>query len=136
MPLLFFEMLTRLFPGDRDLGYEAFNHKMYENFQNVFLEFQSVLKFLQEFTNEKSEKVDEFDDAFEFMRFLKKKDPSLYQNVVREVLQAYLKSEKHEDHSFGRPYVQGRARFLPEINYDLLEPVIERGQIWRKDGLG
>jgi|SaaInlStandDraft_1057018.scaffolds.fasta_scaffold87711_2 hypothetical protein len=128
-----FDVLAKLLPGDEDLGCCAFDEVMYTRFRRSVSDFDLLANSFEEFAYLNMDKSDNLSQAIGFIKFLKKRNQSLYQEVLSLSLEIYLKSNTHNGRMLERPYDAKKPRSLPEINYDLLEPVLERGEIWRKD---
>jgi hypothetical protein len=133
-PIDIFDFLEKLFPGDRSFGYQGFDHEMYIKLEERFPELNLVLNYFEEYVNKYMASTVQLSEAINFLSFLKRSDLNLHRAFISQLLNIYLKSNSHDGGLLERPYISGITKTLPEINYDLLEPVIERGQIWRKDG--
>ena len=128
-----FGVLAELLPGDEDLGCCAFDEVMYTRFTRSLSDFDLLANFFEEFARLNMDKSDNLSHAIGFIKFLKKRNQSLHQEVISLSLEIYLKSHTHNGRMLERPYDPNKPRSLPEINYDLLEPVLERGEVWRKE---
>ena len=133
-PIDIFDLLEKLFPSDTSFGYLGFDYEMYIKLEERFPEFNHVHNYFKEYVDKYMTGSDQLSEAINFLSFLKRSDLNLHRAFINQLLNIYLKSASHDGVLFERPYISGVTKTLPEINYDLLEPVIERGQIWRKDG--
>lgn len=127
------ELCQQLLPGDLEAGINGFSAEHLAAFKARFPDtFTTIEACLSQFRETAAEK-NRAQWGEEFMLYLRKDNPLLHRQFRLELLTLYL-TDSALLKKLGLPsqplYPQGQS--LDNINYDLLEPVYERGPIWHK----
>lgn len=124
--MLLIDILDAQMPGDQALGVPCFS-KVAE--QALLREHGTLAARMSEFLEDFASETDLSES---FFNFLKRRDIELY-SEFREVVVSLYFTAKPVLAALGEEQIPlfPRGQSLPEINYDLLESVYQRGSIWR-----
>ena len=125
------EGIAALLPGDIDLGYIAFSKIMYMELKKNSELISWVENKYEIFINMEDLRVSSIDLMIKFLQSLKKDDSKKFQEFRFNFLEIYFKSPEHKSHSSRPPNDSENVIIFDEIEFDLLEPVLDRGPIWR-----
>jgi hypothetical protein len=125
-----YEQIKQLLPGDIEVDATEFTLLMYEQFQSDTLLYENIKKIYSLFLIEKNSTAvaKEYSD---FMKYLKRCDVHLYRKFRFKIIEIYLNNKGIHTFHKHPPYNQGAPNILPDINYEILEPVLLLGERWR-----
>ncbi len=125
------EGILAILPGDKDFGYAPFNQDMLEILKkNSTLWEWAEENFISYIDNQDINA--EYLSLMEgFFIYLKKKDSIKFKQFRFDLIETYFKSNQHKGASARPPNDPENVIILEDIEFDLLEPVLERGPIWR-----
>ena len=126
-----YDEIKGLLPGDKEFGVPAFSLDMYEELQrnvNIFKKIEDI--FLR---YELSESIDGTvrSENLKFIEFLKRFDIELYKKFRFQIINIYLTGIGFSELRKNAPYSDGVSKALPDIDYEVLEPVMFLGSRWK-----
>jgi hypothetical protein len=131
--LTFIELCQQLLPGSQDELIDGFSLAQLETFKARFPNrYEEIENSIHQFNQLVAGKIIEhLGEAF--MHYIKKNNASLHKQFRLELLTIYLSNQdllKKLRLPNSSLYPQGQH--LDNMNFELLEPVYERGPIWHK----
>ncbi len=125
------EGILAILPGDEDLGYVPFNQDMLE----MLKKNSNVLEWVEENYNSYIDSQDINAECLKLMEgfliYLRQKDSKRFKKFRFDLIEIYFKSGQHKGALVRPPNDPENVIILEDIEFDLLEPVLERGPIWR-----
>ena len=126
------EGFSAILPGDKDLGYIPFNKNMFSTLEkDSFLFIWAKRNFKLFIIDNQDSGSNHFELMQNFLIFLKQNDSEKFKKFRFEFLDVYLKSNEHTGELIASPYDPANVIMSIDNEFDLLKPVLERGQIWR-----
>ena len=125
-----YDQIKELLPGDIEANATEFTPIMFEKFQSDTILYENVTKLHNLFLIEKKSICIEKEYS-DFMKYLKRSDIHLYRNFRFKIIEIYLANKAIHNFHKNPPYNPGVSNILPDINYEILEPVLMLGERWR-----
>ena len=125
------EGILAILPGDMDLGYAPFNQDMLEILKKNSNVWEWVEENYKSYIDSQDINAERIKLMEGFLIYLRQKDSKRFKQFRFDLIELYFKSDQHKGASVRPPNDPENVIILDDIEFDLLEPVLERGPIWR-----
>jgi len=129
--MILLNIIQALLPGDEDLKSPCFSIKMYRDLNVIMPSLGMVEKYFDDFCRRQPPAECSLAMGISFMAYLKGVSAEHFSLFRFAMLEAYMKSDDQGVARMGALYFNDQSVVLPDIDFDLLESVLDRGVIWR-----